>query len=682
MVTESMLSSAATGKRRVLIYCQHVLGMGHLIRTMAIARALEQFEVVFVNGGEALAGIEIPPWVRLVNLPPLSSDAEFRNLKSDGSDEPIEQIQQARKNRLLQLFEDVRPSALIIELFPFGRKRFAFELLPLLAHIRLDAGPTKVVCSLRDILVTKPDQIRHEEWVISLMNRHFDLLLIHSDPTFQILDETFSRCHDLRCDIQYTGFVAQEPDRISALSASDQAPAPIDGIPLILASVGGGRVGYELLVSAAQASTLLIRTRPHRMLMFTGPYMPNDQCDELHHLTRVSPHIEVRRFSPSFQALMKQAALSISMAGYNTCMNLLTTGTSGLVLPFTGHRNDEQTIRAQKLERHGWLTMLEPNDLHPDRLAAKIDASLMTTRSTPRQTINTDGAQETAVAIERLITTSHDHDSVSTSPRLSAVLSPLESWRSSLRRFLASQQVRNQALHVFLRDDDVDQDEESLKSLLDIALARSVPMNLEIIPGLLTDSCVSTLRNVLRADPSLLSLNQHGWIHANHEVEGRKCEFGPSRGLALQAEDIARGKAILESTFEDRFYPAFTPPWNRCTEDTYQVLDELGFLVLSKDRGKEPIAGYRFRDISTTLDLYTWKDGARMKSPDAIVDTMISQMQEFPLVGLLLHHKVMTNDAFRFLDQILCELASHSVVQFHTFQTVLPFVPEVQVMPR
>lgn len=682
MVTESMLSSAATGKRRVLIYCQHVLGMGHLIRTMAIARALEQFEVVFVNGGEALAGIEIPPWVRLVNLPPLSSDAEFCELTNNGSDTPIEHIQRARKQMLLRLFEDVRPAVLLIELFPFGRKRFAFELLPLLAHIRLAAGPTKVVCSLRDILVTKPDQTRHEDWVVSLMNRYFDLLLIHSDPTFQTLDETFSRCHDLRCDIQYTGFVTQEQDRPPTRSVADEAAASVDGTPLILASVGGGRVGYDLLVHTAQASNLLMSTRPHHMLMFTGPYMPDQQYDELQRLTRCSPHIEVHRFTSSFQSLMKQAALSISMAGYNTCMNLLTTGTRGLVLPFTGHRNDEQTRRAQKLERHGWLSVLEPDDLHPDRLASKIEASLMVSRSTPRQVINTNGGRETAVAIERVITASQDRDSISTSPRVSAVLSPPESWRSTLRRFLATQQARNQALHVFLRDDDVDQDEESLKSLLDITMARGVPMNLEIVPGLLTDSCVSTLRNVLRADPALLSLNQHGWMHANHEREGRKCEFGPSRSLALQAEDIARGKTILESVFEDRFYPAFTPPWNRCTEDTYQVLDELGFLILSKDRGKEPIDGYRFMEISTTLDLYTWKDGARMKPPDAIVDTMISQMQEFPLVGLLLHHKVMTKDAFRFLDQILCELASHSVVRFHTFSTLLPFVQEAQVMPR
>ena len=252
----------------------------------------------------------------------------------------------------------------------------------------------------------------------------------------------------------------------------------------------------------------------------------------------------------------------------------------------------------------------------------------------------------------------------------------------TLRQFLDAKEAEGHDVHLFLRDDDVDEDEDSLKQLLDLALARGVPMNLEIIPGRLTAAGTAVLKNTLRADHALLSLNQHGWMHSNHEPEGRKCEFGPSRSFTQQLTDIAQGKAILESTFEELFYPAFTPPWNRCTTDTYRALEELGFQVLSKDRGKDRLDEYRFREISTTLDLYSWKEGARMKSPDDIVHTLIGQLEALPLVGLLLHHKVMTKDAFRFLDQLLCELTRHSVVRFHTFRTVLPLSQESQVTPR
>ncbi|HRI39805.1 MAG TPA: hypothetical protein PLO50_14715, partial [Nitrospira sp.] len=193
MKEEPTYKTDGTEKPRILIYCQHVLGMGHLIRSMAIARALKNCTVVFNNGGESLSGVEVPPWVTVVNLPPISSDSEFQELNIHSDNSTLEQIQLARKKELFERFDHFHPDVVVIELFPFGRKRFAFELLPLLAHIRLAAPSTRVVCSLRDILVTKPDQTRHEDWVVSLMNRYFDVLLIHSDPTFQTLDETFSR---------------------------------------------------------------------------------------------------------------------------------------------------------------------------------------------------------------------------------------------------------------------------------------------------------------------------------------------------------------------------------------------------------------------------------------------------------------------------------------------------------
>jgi predicted glycosyltransferase len=678
MTDEMTHKTADAEKQRVLIYCQHVLGMGHLIRSMAIARALKNCAVTFINGGESLSGVEVPPWVSIENLPSISSDSEFQELKIHSQDMTLEQVQRARRNRLVALFDRLRPDVLLIELFPFGRKRFAFELLPLLAHIRLAGSSIKVACSLRDILVTKTDQARHEDWVVSLMNRYFDLLLIHSDPTFQTLDETFSRRTDLRCDVQYTGFVTQGSETLSDLTAVDQR-GPADDRPLILASVGGGRVGYELLDNTVRASSLL--TFPHRLAVFTGPYMPDQQYEALRRLASQHPHIEVQRFTPTFQALMQQAVLSISMAGYNTCMNVLKTGTKALVLPFTGHKNDEQTIRAKKLEKRGQLTVLEPEDLTPDRLAAKIAASL--TMPHPGQhSINTDGGTHTAAAIERLAARTRMRPLAPDTMSTTVSSHHSDQWLMTLRQFLDAKEAERHDVHIFLRDDDVDEDEDSLKQLLDLALARGVPMNLEIIPGRLTAAGTAVLKNTLRADHALLSLNQHGWMHSNHEPEGRKCEFGPSRSFTQQLTDIAQGKAILESTFEELFYPAFTPPWNRCTTDTYRALEELGFQVLSKDRGKDRLDEYRFTEISTTLDLYSWKEGARMKSPDDIVHALIGQLEALPLVGLLLHHKVMTRDAFRFLDQILCELTHHSVVRFHTFRTVLPLSQESQVTPR
>ena len=56
--------------KKLMFYCQHILEIGHLVRSMEIVRGLvTDFEICFVNGGKAIAGFEIPAGVEVVNLP-------------------------------------------------------------------------------------------------------------------------------------------------------------------------------------------------------------------------------------------------------------------------------------------------------------------------------------------------------------------------------------------------------------------------------------------------------------------------------------------------------------------------------------------------------------------------------------------------------------------------------------
>jgi hypothetical protein len=239
-----------------------------------------------------------------------------------------------------------------------------------------------------------------------------------------------------------------------------------------------------------------------------------------------------------------------------------------------------------------------------------------------------------------------------------------------LRPHLERRLATKQELHIFLRDDDVDVDEGPLRHLLELSLSRCVPLNLEIIPAGLTDAAAKLLDYYTRCCPTLVELHQHGWQHVNHEPTGRKCEFGVSRQVGQQLQDIARGKRLLEARFEERFYPAFTPPWNRCTEETFQVLDALDFHVLSKDTGRQTVSGYHFREISVTLDFYRWKGGATLKAPEDIIAQLVAQMPTHNPIGLMLHHKVMDAYAFAFLDRLLEELGRYPMVRFHTLHTL------------
>jgi hypothetical protein len=104
----------------------------------------------------------------------------------------------------------------------------------------------------------------------------------------------------------------------------------------------------------------------------------------------------------------------------------------------------------------------------------------------------------------------------------------------------------------------------------------------------------------------------------------------------------------MNEAFGDNWSAVFTPPWNRCTEDTFRALDYLGFEAISRDRGKQPITGYKFR-----------------------VSELTAQMDEIDTIGIMLHHKVMDVAAFSMLERMIETLRSCPNVHFHTFQSLL-----------
>ena len=239
---------------------------------------------------------------------------------------------------------------------------------------------------------------------------------------------------------------------------------------------------------------------------------------------------------------------------------------------------------------------------------------------------------------------------------------------NELKNALAKLETDNRTINVFFRNDDVDVDEPALRQLLYTFWSLKTPLNLAVIPGLLTEACAALLKEYDRAQ---FDLHQHGWRHINHETTGRKCEFGVSRSYARQFKDIARGRQRMDEAFMQSWSRVFTPPWNRCTEDTYRALDQLGFEALSKDSGKPPVTGYRFREISVTFDLYRWKGEPAMKSPENVFSELAAQVNELDIVGIMLHHKVMDASAFAFLEQLLETLSNCPNVRFHTFQSLL-----------
>jgi len=106
---------------------------------------------------------------------------------------------------------------------------------------------------LRNLVVPKQNKARHEEKVCKLINKYFDMLLVHSDPSFIRLEKTFYRVNNLNCQVHYTGYVAQKVPWIDC-----ETTTKIKGfLSLILVSVGGERFGHELLEYVVKTAPIL-----------------------------------------------------------------------------------------------------------------------------------------------------------------------------------------------------------------------------------------------------------------------------------------------------------------------------------------------------------------------------------------------------------------------------------------
>lgn len=387
----------------IIIYCQYVWGMGHLVRSLEFARALSDHKVALVAGGQDLE-LDLPGHVNLVRLPALYMDEMFTTLLPGDSRKTVAQIKQQRQEMLYALFEQKQPDVFIIELYPFGRSIFGFELEPLLADVRSGKfGAVKTVCSLRDILVEKKDPAAYEERVLQKLNRDFDALLIHADENLLRLNETFSRVDDIDIPVAYTGFITQQADPASGgrlrrdLNISSEQK-------LIVASAGGGRSGYKLLTFVLDACEKLRDSLNYRLEIFSGPFMENKEFDKL--AARSAPGTRIQRYTRRFLDNLYAADLSISLAGYNTCMNLLVTRVPALVYPYARQR--EQPMRVDKIKNLLPMKILNEDDVRPDRLSDYITQMLDQKRSLKTLPIDMNGAANAARILGRWVNKSLD----------------------------------------------------------------------------------------------------------------------------------------------------------------------------------------------------------------------------------------------------------------------------------
>ncbi len=367
-----------------MFYVQHLLGTGHLQRAVAIARASAGagLETVLVSGGVPVPGLDVGG-VRFIQLPPVRArDETFSELVDRDGHSVDEAFKAARRDKLLRLFDALRPRILLTEMFPFGRRQMRFELLPLIERARMAQPRPRILCSLRDVLTTHK-QPGKTDWILKTFAQYYDQALVHGDPDVLPLQLSLSRATEIADRLRYTGYVLG--DGVPAARSHHREGE-------VIVSTGGGAVAGPL-IAAAMAARALSPLATARWRILVGPNFPEPVFRDA--VARAPQGVAVERARPDFRTLLGRARLSISQGGYNTVMDVLAAKIPAVVVPFSTRGETEQALRARVFAARGLLQVVEDDPLTAEALAGGVRAALA---SPPRGLggLKAAGAVETA----------------------------------------------------------------------------------------------------------------------------------------------------------------------------------------------------------------------------------------------------------------------------------------------
>ena len=422
-------------KKRIVFFSQHFLGVGHHFRNFQIVRALaKSYKVYFVDGGREVHRIDIPS-VTTIRLPVLFKDLESQRIVCEDPKFSLRKAQEKRKQILLEKIAQIQPDIFVIELFPFARSILYKELIPAIQKAKGVNPKVKVICSVREIIKKAPGEelakkrpphpetlffITRMIWyavsfwrkdernkrlarlyyerVVPVLNNFFDYVLVHGDPRLFQLESFFPWTENIEIPIEYTGYVSEKLKSRD----SDTQKTIDEQEPYVLVSVGGGILGWDLITTAVQAWKILCEhgyVQNMKMVIFAGVFMKDAEYDAIKEMC-TGDFFCLSRFTNNFLQWIQGAELSISQAGYNTCMNVMETGVKAILVPIPAERDLDQAPRAKKLSELGIADMIRSEELTLERMA---NAILERLESSPvKHNIVLNGAERTEQLLSSL----------------------------------------------------------------------------------------------------------------------------------------------------------------------------------------------------------------------------------------------------------------------------------------
>ncbi len=380
---------------RVVLYSHDSQGLGHIRRNLAVAQSLATHLPRLT--GRAVTGLlftgfdsisdQLPLGFDHVSLPGLTKESGgYAPRRVDVS---MSRLLRIRSQLLAASIGAFEPDLVIVDRHALGLRG---ELERALRTLRGERPQASIVLGLREVL--DEPAVAAQEWERlgdpEDLAALYDAIWLYGDPRVHDPLATGEVPARLKGLVAYTGYLA---------TGRPARPARRPRVPYVLTMVGGGSDGAALCDVAVRAPI----PSGYQHVVVTGPQMPAEERRAI--VAHARPGTRVVDQVPDGLASISHASALVSMAGYNTVTEAMTTSVPHLLVPRSRPRL-EQVIRAEGLAAIGAAETIRLEQLDPGKLGEWIARAVG--REVRREGLDLDGLRAVGSLAAALLVGKHD----------------------------------------------------------------------------------------------------------------------------------------------------------------------------------------------------------------------------------------------------------------------------------
>lgn len=348
----------------ILMYSHDTYGLGHIRRTMAIARNLVRpgVNILIVTGSPIAGRYTMPAGVDFVRMPGMIKKTNTIYVPHSIKVDPKIAIT-IRKNIILSTAKAFKPDLFVVDKVPSGLKN---EVLPTLKWIKKNLPCTRSILGLRDILddadSTRADW-KKKKFPEILRDLYSEIWIYGEQALYDPIKE-YDFPDDIAEKTVFTGYIPRKvPKQRKSRRKHKQ----------VVVTIGGGGDGYTILDNYLQMLESNGRV-DFKTLMVTGPFLDPKRLDELADRARALK-VQIKPFVKNLEKRMAASDLVVTMGGYNTLCEILSLKKPALVIPRDNPRQ-EQLLRARVFQGRGLCDFIQWSEVTPDLLRKKVSTLL------------------------------------------------------------------------------------------------------------------------------------------------------------------------------------------------------------------------------------------------------------------------------------------------------------------